>query len=182
MLSWVRPLTVSTLRLNSRNYVRDRSTTDNPENAVNLSTIRIEPSGDDHKLRSGQPGVSVTVHRSTRFDFGRSISDHDEEPTFDVAKPVRYLHLLVTPILILIILSAGCKSHRFSQARSNVRLLSVGCCSAIWGGYCRLLSWGQSLDTARYLCTPARFLFKAPLTCAEGAEPYVARSPVNYII
>jgi len=69
--------------LNSRDYVRNRSTTDHPEHAT-LSSIRIRPSRDAY---GSQSGVSVAVHRSTPMDFGRNKSDPDEEPAFDVAKP-----------------------------------------------------------------------------------------------
>jgi len=71
--------------LNSRDYVCNRSTTDDhPENATKLSSIRFEPSRDAYGSKAG---VSVTVHRSTPMDFGRNKSDPDEEPAFDVAKP-----------------------------------------------------------------------------------------------
>jgi len=70
--------------LNSRDYVRNRSTSDQPENATNLSSIRIGPSRDAYRSKSG---VSVTVHRSTAMDFGRNKSDPDEEPVFDITKP-----------------------------------------------------------------------------------------------
>ncbi len=102
MLYWVRLLTMSTFRLNSRDYVRDRSTTDNPDNAYNLSSIRGEPLSDAYGSKSRQPNVSVSVHRSTTSDFGRNKSDHDVEPTFEVPKPVWNLHLLAIPRLILI--------------------------------------------------------------------------------
>jgi hypothetical protein len=148
VLSWVRLLTISTLRLNSRDYIRDRSTTDNPENAINLSSIRIEASNDAYgsPTKSGQPGVSVTVHRSTTLNFGRSKSDHDVEPTFDISKPVRYLHLLATPILIL---SAGRKIFNKVKYRSR-RVLARS-----WRNSDGTADWWQSLDTARYPCTAA---------------------------
>jgi len=74
--------------LNSRNHIRDRSTTDNPDNAYTLSSIRIEPLTDGYGRKSKQPGpgVSVTVHHSTTGDFGGDRSDHDGEPTFDIQK------------------------------------------------------------------------------------------------
>jgi len=71
--------------LNSREYVRDRSTINNPENEINLSSIRIEPSTDAYG--SSKSAVSVTVHRSTTMNFGLNKSNPDEEPTFDVTKP-----------------------------------------------------------------------------------------------
>ncbi|KAF8270641.1 hypothetical protein EI94DRAFT_724893 [Lactarius quietus] len=74
--------------LNSRNHIRDRSTTDNPDNAYTLSSIRIEPLTDGYGRKSRQPGpsVSVTMHHSTTADFGGDRSDHDGEPTFDIQK------------------------------------------------------------------------------------------------
>ncbi|KAH8989085.1 hypothetical protein EDB92DRAFT_1947633 [Lactarius akahatsu] len=57
--------------LNSRDYVRGRqSTTDRQDNAYNISSIRVGP------------GPLSTL------DYGRNKSDHDEEPTFGVPKPV----------------------------------------------------------------------------------------------
>ncbi|KAI9461209.1 hypothetical protein BJY52DRAFT_1185559 [Lactarius psammicola] len=73
--------------LNSRDYVRDRSTTDIRDKGINLSSIRIEPPNETYGPKSSQPGVSVTVHRSTTSNFGRNKSDHDVEPTFEVPKP-----------------------------------------------------------------------------------------------
>jgi len=73
--------------LNSRNYVLDRSATDNLDNAFHLSSIRIEPLYEVYGSKSGQPGVSVTVHRSTTSNFGRNISNHDVEPIFENSKP-----------------------------------------------------------------------------------------------
>jgi len=72
--------------LNSRDYVRDRSVTSNPENALNLSSIRIEPSSDAFESKSGQ---ADTVHRSTALNFARNKSGHDVEPAlrFEVPKP-----------------------------------------------------------------------------------------------
>ncbi|KAH9060492.1 hypothetical protein EDB87DRAFT_1831480 [Lactarius vividus] len=65
--------------LNSRDYVRDRSDSGNPDNAYHLSSIRVGP--------LSEAAVSVSVHRSTTLDYGRNKSDHDEDPTFEVAKP-----------------------------------------------------------------------------------------------
>jgi len=74
--------------LNSRDYVYDRSTAANPENAYNLSTIRIEPLEGHGSIKSRPPGVTVTVHHTTTADFGRNRSNHylDVEPTFDNQK------------------------------------------------------------------------------------------------
>ncbi|KAN0124660.1 hypothetical protein V8E53_014874 [Lactarius tabidus] len=72
--------------LNSRDYVRDRSTTDNPENAISLSSIRIDPLS---RSKPGQPGgVTVTVHKSAKSDFGREKTDLDEEPAYEIRKSV----------------------------------------------------------------------------------------------
>ena len=89
VLSWVRYLTDSTLRLNSRDYVRGRSAICNTDNALNLSSIRIEPLSDAYVSNSGQAGVAVTVHRSTISNFARNKSD--VEPAFEVPKPVTIL-------------------------------------------------------------------------------------------
>jgi len=67
--------------LNSRDFVRDRSFNSNQENALNLSSIRIEPSNDAFGTKSGQAGVSVTVHRSTTLNFARNKSDHEDAST-----------------------------------------------------------------------------------------------------
>jgi hypothetical protein len=86
VLSWVLLLTVSAVRLNSRDYVRDRrSNTDNPENAIHLSSIRIEPLSEAYESKSRQPG---TVHHSTTLNFGRNKSDHDLGATFEIQKAV----------------------------------------------------------------------------------------------
>ena len=123
MLSWVRLLTVSMLRLNSRDYIRNWSTTDDhPENATKLSSIRIEPSRDAYGSKAG---VSATVHWSTAMDFGRNKSDPDEEPAFDVTKPVRYLHLLATDIDSTYFI-AGCNYYRLSNPRLNIGVEHVG--------------------------------------------------------
>src|SRR6266571_9153392 len=88
VLSWVRLLTVSAFRLNTRDYVRDRSTTDNPDNAYNLSSIRIDPQSDAYGSKSRRTGVSVTVHHSTASEFARSKSDQDVGPTLEVPTSV----------------------------------------------------------------------------------------------
>ena len=97
---WAQFLTAPMLRLNSRDYVRDRSAASHPDNALNLSSIRIEPSSDAFESKSGQTGVSVTVHRSTALNFARNkYHDHDVEPAlnFEVPKPVTTL-ALVAPL------------------------------------------------------------------------------------
>jgi len=67
--------------LNSRDYIRDRSTTDNLESTFKLSSIRIKPLSE-----ARQPSVSINVHHSTITDYGRNPSDHDVEPTLDNRK------------------------------------------------------------------------------------------------
>ncbi len=88
MLSWVQLLTVSTVRLNTRDYVRERSSAENTDNAFNLSSIRIDPPSETYVSKSKRTGVSVTVHRSTASDFAQSKSDNDVGTTFEVPKPV----------------------------------------------------------------------------------------------
>ncbi len=85
MLSWAQLLTVSTFRLNSRDYIRERSDADDPDDAFNLSTIRFEPPSEAYGSKSG---VSVTVHHSTASDIARRKSDRDVGPTFEVPQPV----------------------------------------------------------------------------------------------
>jgi len=73
--------------LNSRDYVRDRSVTSNPDKALNMSSIRIEPSSNAYGSKSaGQAGVSIYAHRSTTLDFSRNKSGHDVQSVFDVPK------------------------------------------------------------------------------------------------
>ena len=93
----VRLLTRSTSRLNTRDHVRNRSTSDNsPESAYNLSSIRLEP---QNKSQSRQPAVAVTVHRSITSDFSGSKSDHTAGLAFEDPKPVWYSHnMLATQI------------------------------------------------------------------------------------
>jgi hypothetical protein len=118
VLSRSQHLTVSALRLNIRDYISDRPII-NADTAYNLSSIRIEPPSEAYMSKSRQPGVSVTVHRSTTSDYGLDKSDHDGDITFKIRKPVRSLHLFVTPRLI-VKRSAGCKYHPFSKRRTNI--------------------------------------------------------------
>ncbi|KAF8261462.1 hypothetical protein EI94DRAFT_1745926 [Lactarius quietus] len=75
--------------LNTRDYIRYRPTTDNPGNAYDLSSIRIEPPSEAYSSKSRQPGVTLTltVHHSTASEILRSESDHTTEPTFEDPKP-----------------------------------------------------------------------------------------------
>ena len=91
VLSLVQLPTVSTLRLNSRDYVRNRSTTDDLENSYNLSSFRIDASSEAYECKPREAGVAVTVHRSTTSNFARNKSHHDIEPAFEVPKPVTIL-------------------------------------------------------------------------------------------
>jgi hypothetical protein len=93
VLSCVRPLTVSAFRLNSREYLRGRATTEY------LSSIKIESLSESLGSKARQP----SVHNSTTTDFGRNQSDHDVEPsTFDNRKTVCSKPLLATPRLIYV--------------------------------------------------------------------------------
>ena len=93
-------LTVSAFRLNSRAYLRDRSTTEYLESTFKLSSIRIEPLSQALGSKARQPSVaSINVHNSTTTDFGRHISGHDAEPNFDNRETVCSKHLLATPRL-----------------------------------------------------------------------------------
>jgi hypothetical protein len=78
----VRYVAESTFRLNSRDGVREKSTSDHPESAYNLSSIRLEQS------KSGQHGVAVNVHRTTTSDFVRTRSDDTKESPLENAKSV----------------------------------------------------------------------------------------------
>ncbi|KAN0140590.1 hypothetical protein V8E53_001799 [Lactarius tabidus] len=74
--------------LNSREYVRDRSTTDNRDNAYNISSLRIGSSSEACRSKSSQPGI--TVHRSSTSDFERRKSEHAMiRPTSEDLKPGR---------------------------------------------------------------------------------------------
>ncbi|KAI9465029.1 hypothetical protein BJY52DRAFT_1184071 [Lactarius psammicola] len=71
--------------LNSRDYIRERSTTIKLDYAISPSSIRIDPPSEAYGSKSRQPGISV--HSSTTSDFGRNKSDHDVGPTFNIPKP-----------------------------------------------------------------------------------------------
>ncbi|KAH9022462.1 hypothetical protein EDB85DRAFT_2278165 [Lactarius pseudohatsudake] len=95
--------------LNSRDYVRGRSSgpssADNrPDNAFNLSSIRIEHRSEGDKSRG--PAVSVTVHRSATTDFPQSKHDHDVESSMvEDNKLVWSLHFSVATTALILILS-----------------------------------------------------------------------------
>ncbi|KAH8994399.1 hypothetical protein EDB86DRAFT_1273311 [Lactarius hatsudake] len=64
--------------LNSRDYVRERSSADNKhDNAFALSSIRVGQRSEGDKSR--RPPVSVTVHRSATTDFPQGKHGHDVE-------------------------------------------------------------------------------------------------------
>jgi len=65
--------------LNSRDYIRGRSTADHPDDSFAMSSIRIDTPREAHS-------VSVTMHRSTALDFAPSKSDHNVGPVFEVPK------------------------------------------------------------------------------------------------
>jgi len=73
--------------LNSRDYVRNRSTTDNRDSAHNVSSLRIGSSSEAYGSQSRQPGITVTVHRSSGSDFERRKSEHAIGPIFEDSKP-----------------------------------------------------------------------------------------------
>ncbi|KAN0133934.1 hypothetical protein V8E53_008152 [Lactarius tabidus] len=54
--------------LNTRDYVRDRSTIGNTDNTYHLSSIRLEPPSEAPGSKPGKP-VIVNVHRSTTSDL-----------------------------------------------------------------------------------------------------------------
>ena len=59
-----------------------------------MSSIRIDTPSDAFGAESGKTGVPVTVDRSATSGFVPSKSDYNVGPTFEVSRPVRYLHLL----------------------------------------------------------------------------------------
>ena len=95
-------LTESTFRLNCRGHIRNRSTAISPDNSYNLSSIWLESQSEANGSKSRQPGRAVTVHCSAASDFTPSTSHHSTEPSFDETKPACGLHLLATPMLILV--------------------------------------------------------------------------------
>ena len=92
-------LIVSAFRLNSREYLRDRSTTEYLESTFKLSSIRIEPLSEALGSKARQPSVSINVRNSTTTELRRNQSGHDVEPTFDNRETVCSKHLLATPRL-----------------------------------------------------------------------------------
>ena len=71
VLSWIWLLTEPTFRLNTRNYVRDRSNANKAFNSFDLSSIRIESPSEAYWHKSRQPGITVTVHRSAMSDLAQ---------------------------------------------------------------------------------------------------------------
>jgi len=65
--------------LNSRDHVRERSTTDQAENAFSLSSFRVAQRGTVNKSGSKPTAVSISVHHSETTDFAEVKHDHDIE-------------------------------------------------------------------------------------------------------
>ena len=75
--------TESTFRLNTRDTIRDRSTSDKLDNTYSLSSMRLEPPSEAYGSKPTQLGVAVTVQHSTISE-----SDDTTRPTFEESKPV----------------------------------------------------------------------------------------------
>ncbi|KAN0127838.1 hypothetical protein V8E53_014343 [Lactarius tabidus] len=65
--------------LNSRDHLRERSTTDKAENAYGLSSFRIAQGGTADKCGSKPTAVSISVHHSQTTDFPEVKHNHDVE-------------------------------------------------------------------------------------------------------
>jgi len=65
--------------LNSRDHVRERTTTDKVENAYSLSSFRIAQRSASEKSNSKPTAVSISVHHSEITDFPQVKRDGDEE-------------------------------------------------------------------------------------------------------
>jgi hypothetical protein len=75
--------------LNSRDHVRERSTTDKAENAFSLSSFRVAQGGTADKSRSKPTAVSINVHHSETTDFTEVKHDRDiESATAELGKSV----------------------------------------------------------------------------------------------
>jgi hypothetical protein len=72
-------LTTAPFRLNSRDHVRERSTTDKAENAFSLSSFRLAQGGAVNKSSSKPTAVSISVHHTEITDFPEVKHDHDIE-------------------------------------------------------------------------------------------------------
>jgi hypothetical protein len=79
-----------TFRLNSRDHVRDRSTTDKAEIAYGLSSFRFSQRSDVERSRTKPTTVSINVHHTETSDFPQVKRDHDIESTtaVDITKLV----------------------------------------------------------------------------------------------
>ena len=72
-------LTPATFRLNSRDHIRERSTTDNAENSFNLSSF-LRAKGDTANRSNSNPAtVSISVQHLETTDFPEIKRDHDVE-------------------------------------------------------------------------------------------------------
>jgi hypothetical protein len=65
--------------LNSRDHVRERSTSDKFENAIGQSSFRMAQGSTTDRSRSKPTTVSINVHHSETTDFPAVKDDHDVE-------------------------------------------------------------------------------------------------------
>ncbi|KAN0127613.1 hypothetical protein V8E53_014591 [Lactarius tabidus] len=87
--------------LNSRDHVRERSTTDKVENAIGLSSFRMAQGNTTDRFRSKHTTVSINVHHSETTDFPFVKDDHDvESSTAEMRRSVRYLCFFAASSLI----------------------------------------------------------------------------------
>jgi hypothetical protein len=80
--------------LNSRDHVRDRSTTDKAEIAYGLSSFRFSQRSDVERSRTKPTTVSINVHHTETSDFPQVKRDHDIESTtaVDITKLEAGIH------------------------------------------------------------------------------------------
>ncbi|KAN0141551.1 hypothetical protein V8E53_000013 [Lactarius tabidus] len=73
--------------LNSRDYIRGRSSPDNSDNSFDLSSIRVVPPGEAFGSKSKQTDMSVIARRSTAPDHAQNISNPNSvSHAFEVPK------------------------------------------------------------------------------------------------
>ena len=78
-----------TFRLNSRDHVRERVTTEKAENAYSLSSFRIAQKSGVEKSGTKSTTVSIDVHHTETSDFPQVKCDHDiESTTIEITKSV----------------------------------------------------------------------------------------------
>jgi hypothetical protein len=99
-----------------------------------MSPIRIEPSSDAHRSKSGQADIFVTVHHSTTSNFALNKPEHDIELAFEAPQPVTTLTLACDGQIL--ILSAECKHHPgpFPKPRLTSESLDLSTLVAHLGG------------------------------------------------